>query len=130
MHFVLKRTKLVNVLYVSDNLIYTLSISPSIQIIFMDDLSSRCFVGILTPVPPGPCENNNDFKSYHKCVSFSDDSQLDNQITSSEESTEDEFEGKSQACSGHGTGAGLTLPCGKMLRLYDCALCQMIFGSD
>lgn len=110
----------------------------------MNDLSSRCFVGILTRVP----EKKNDLLTQpcaDSCPSISDDSLLldllDSQEVSSSESSSDDSEreeGGMKTLDQEVVESGKTqvrrhesyLPCGKMLRLYDDVLCRMIFGYD
>lgn len=95
------------------------SSSYDITIIYMDDLSSRCFVGILTPSPQIKTRN---IKRCDSSLSCSDSSQCGGQISSSDsaedshEETTDDYE------------AFETLPTGRVLRLSDDHLCRMIFG--
>ena len=90
-----------------------------IQIIYMDDLSSRCFVGILTPSPQIKTRN---IKRCDSSLSCSDSSQCGGQISSSD-SAEDSHEE-----TNHDYEAFETLPTGRVLRLSDDHLCRMIFG--
>mmetsp|Transcript_18934 Transcript_18934/g.31081 ORF Transcript_18934/g.31081 Transcript_18934/m.31081 type:complete len:107 (+) Transcript_18934:9-329(+) len=85
------------------------------KIIFMLDLNSKCFVGILTP-------SNTVSKKYGPVGSFelTDDSYDRNQVSSPDASESDHGE---VCCEGTRT----RLPCGKLLHLDDDFLRDLIF---
>mmetsp|Transcript_5264 Transcript_5264/g.8280 ORF Transcript_5264/g.8280 Transcript_5264/m.8280 type:complete len:97 (-) Transcript_5264:106-396(-) len=96
----------------------------------MHDLSSRCFVGILTPQPSSPPSNISTNK--YDPASTSDSSHHGDHVSSSD-ALEDEHKDKEvipidKKTHHHETKA--RLPCGRMLRLYDDLLCKLIFDPE
>lgn len=83
----------------------------NITIVFMDDLSSRCFIGILTPSSTSMAESDESSPE----LSHADQGEEETQVIKTADQS---------------TMAKPILPFGRMLRVYDDVLCQLIFGSD
>ncbi|KAL9178433.1 hypothetical protein ACHAXT_003763 [Thalassiosira profunda] len=106
----------------------------NITIIYMDDLSSKCFVGILTPQPrPAPSPPRyirfRTKKRRRISSSFSSEGSTPNG-NEGEGEGEDLVEKPTEPDIRGDERYRARLPSGEMLRLYDAVLCRMIFGYD
>ena len=97
----------------------------------MDDLSSKCFVGILTPQPqqaPSPPRYIRFRTTKRRRISSS--SSEDSAPSGNEGDGEDLVEKPTELDICGDERYRARLPSGEMLRLYDAVLCRMIFGYD
>lgn len=100
----------------------------NITIIFMHDLSSRCFVGILTPqAPSSSIIPDNVVSSISNAIC--DDEDDDDEYEQEEEVHSSTKKTTTTKTVAQARSSSL-LPIGRMLRLRDDVLCQMIYDSE